>query len=62
MTDLKPDRQKELKNDVFILFPRVFCRAKFLSNFLASIYSYIWVRQPRQPAHRDIDGPSWPSD
>jgi hypothetical protein len=35
MTDLKPDGQKELKNGVFMLFPRVFGRAKFLGkNFV----------------------------
>jgi len=31
-TDLKPDGQKELKNGVLILFPRVFGRAKFLGK------------------------------
>jgi hypothetical protein len=31
-TDLKPDGQKEFKNGVFILFPRLFGCAKFLSK------------------------------
>ena len=32
MADLKPDGQKELKNGVFMLFPRVFGCTKFLSK------------------------------
>jgi len=31
-TDLKPDRQKEFKTGLFILFPRVFGRAKILGD------------------------------
>ena len=32
--DLKPDEQKELKNGVFMLFPRVFGYAEFLTKIL----------------------------
>ena len=39
MTDLKPDSQKELKNVVFILFPRIFGRAKILSEFFSKLVS-----------------------
>jgi len=38
-TDLKPDGQKELKNGVFILFPRVFGRAKILSEIFSKLAS-----------------------
>jgi len=41
MTDLKPDRQKELKN-VHVI-PTLFGRAKFLNKFFGLYYIYIWL-------------------
>jgi hypothetical protein len=53
-TDLKPDRQKEFKNDVFILFPRLFGCAKFLSKFFLTISAiYIWDLGFGNPSNRD---------
>ena len=39
MTDLKPDRQKELKNGVFTLFPHVFSHTKILSEIFSKLAS-----------------------
>ena len=41
MTVLKSDRQKELKNGVFILFPRVFGHAKILSKFFRILHRHL---------------------
>lgn len=45
-TDLKPDRQKKLKNGIFILFPRVFGRAKNLSEIFTKLAPTLGLRQP----------------
>jgi hypothetical protein len=50
-TDLKLDRQKELKTGLFILFPRVFGRAKILSDILS--FGNCSNRSCR--VHQDID-------
>ena len=41
MTVLKSDRQKELKNGVFMLFPRVFGRAKNLNEFFCILHHHL---------------------
>ena len=41
MTGLKSDRQKELKNGVFMLFPQVFGCAKILSEFLCILHHHL---------------------
>ena len=41
MTVLKSDRQKELKNGVFMLFPRVFGHAKNLSKFFCILHHHL---------------------
>ena len=41
MTVLKLDRQKELKNGVFMLFPRVFGNAKILSKFFCILHRHL---------------------
>ena len=41
--DLKPDGQKELKNGVFMLFPRVFGRAKILGKIFGLNQVYRWL-------------------
>ena len=44
MTVLKSDRQKELKNGIFMLFPRVFGCAKILSKFFCILHlAYIAI-------------------
>jgi hypothetical protein len=50
-TDLKLDRQKELKTGLFILFPHVFGRAKNLSDILS--FGNCSSRSCR--VHQDID-------
>ena len=66
-TDLKSDGQKELKNGVFVLFPRGFGRAKFLSKIfrkLGSTNRQISVPKTRQPQQPGLLGSSrhrWPS-
>ena len=41
MTVLKSDRQKEFKNGVFMLFPRVFGHAKILSEFFCILHHHL---------------------
>ena len=41
MTDLKLDRQKELKNGIFMLFPQVFGCAKNLSKFFCILHCHL---------------------
>ena len=40
--DLNPDGQKELKNGVFMLFPRFFGCANFLSKIFGLYHVYRW--------------------
>jgi len=41
--DLKPDRLKELKNDVFMLYPCIFGHAKILSKNFGPYQVYRWL-------------------
>jgi hypothetical protein len=43
MTDLKPDGQKELKNGVFMLFPRFLAAPTFLSKNFDLYHVYKWL-------------------